>query len=74
MIKAFSPPLSQTIVLNVIDDAVVRIIDINGRLIFNEIMTTGSQSIVPVPSKGIFLILANKEDDGTVQSTKLFVN
>ena len=74
LIKAFSPPLTQTIDLNAIDDAVVKIIDINGRLIFNEVMATGSQSIVQVPSKGIFLILANKEDDGTVQSTKLFVN
>ena len=73
-IRAFSPPLSQSIVITPIENSQVRIIDINGKVIFNDRLIVGGQTVVQAPTKGIFLIIATSEDYWITQTTKLYVH
>ena len=74
LIKAFSPPLSQTIKITALENSQVKVVDITGKVIFNKLIISGSQIVVETPSKGVFMIMATKEFDGSTQTTKLYVH
>ena len=74
LVKSFSPPLSQTIQIKSLSNSIVKVVDISGKVIFNELVSEGAQFVVPTETKGIFLIIATKEEDGMTQTTKLYVH
>ncbi|MEC7653600.1 MAG: hypothetical protein VX548_01505, partial [Bacteroidota bacterium] len=74
LVKSFSPPLSQTIQIKSLSYSIVKVVDINGKLIFNEPVSEGDQFVILTETKGIFLIIATKEENGMTQTTKLYVH
>jgi hypothetical protein len=77
LLKAYSPPLSQTIVIEGMSNSEVWVYDLNGKLIFGQQIFDGGRVTIDAPTSGIFLIQArcemwgNKEDE--VQTFKVSV-
>ena len=74
LIKSFSPPLSQTIQIKSLSNSIVKVVDISGKVIFNELVSAGAQFEIPTETKGIFLIIATMEEDAMTQTNKLYVH
>ena len=73
ILHAFSPTLSQTIEVVGFRDANLILYDLSGKLVTNEKLYEGYKMIIPTPTSGIFLLMA-QDDNGVVQTFKVNVH
>ena len=74
LIKTFSPPLSKTIKIRTLNNAIVKVIDISGKVIFNQLVTEDHNFMVTTETKGVFLVIATDIENGMIHTTKLYVH
>ena len=73
ILHAFSPTLSQTIEVVGFRDANLILYDLSGKLVTNKKLYEGYKMIIPTPTSGIFLLMA-QDDNGVVQTFKVYVH
>jgi hypothetical protein len=72
LISAYAPALSNSIVIDGLQNCSVAVYSLDGKIISKENLMEGSIKIISLPVNGIYLVRATTIHNGEVQTIKLF--